>query len=201
MEDLTIIHAVPRQGKNLPATKRYTHMRVKVVNENGITSSICVDTGASNKMVDRKWLDHFIGDYEEKRMEKPLIAGGIIRSMELSSMATFDIDIPATDRRGKKKLVRVKIDAWIHEAGLKPNLLLGNEFIPTVLKKKTVFRKGLRGEAKDWYLNQSSDQRTNYKAMDAQLTKLRDQLFHHICSGGNNQDLRLQERITNRLVQ
>ncbi|KAI2631074.1 hypothetical protein GGR54DRAFT_635677 [Hypoxylon sp. NC1633] len=29
MEDPTIIHAVPRQGKNLPTTKRYTHMRVK----------------------------------------------------------------------------------------------------------------------------------------------------------------------------
>lgn len=107
--------------------KRHSYLEVDVVND-GTKSTICVDSGASNEMVDMNWLKTFIKDYEAFEPEIPLNAGGIIGAMEMKKKACFAIKMLTKPRFGKQKLVRVHVEAWIYEYNLKPNLLLGTKF-------------------------------------------------------------------------
>lgn len=115
-------------------------------------------------------------------------------------------------------------------------------------KEASTFRKGLQGDAREWYNNLDAEKRQKYdklkedfkkrfplrvlrtdpslaarvdnferrageslaecvnratelsfRATDTQLSKLRDRLYKHMCAGGNEQDLRIQERVTDRL--
>lgn len=117
------------------------------------------------------------------------------------------------------------------------------------VKKRSVFRRGLRGDAREWYHHLDADTRRSWtklqegirkrfplrvrnrdlglgaridsfdrqageslaayvsranslslRASDSQLLKLRERLYRHMCSGGNQQDERIQERVTDRLV-
>lgn len=123
-----VVEAIARPGAmDLRESHVATHMRIPIrFMPQGESFEVCLDTGASNALVDKAWLQKH-GNNPRFKNRPPKPVKGVKSSFNINETATFDfyMDASLPDR---DILAHVTTTADVIE-GLGPLLLLGNTFL------------------------------------------------------------------------